>query len=88
MDRSLACDYSMESSWAALYCGSVCFYNFTQFVNLTPLDLDLSGVKGLTFQRFHLFTLCLYSLNSFNNICGSINDPFRTLCRFTQHFEN
>ena len=44
MDRA----HSLESCWAALYCGV--FFNFTQFVileNLSIFDLALSGVKEL-----------------------------------------
>ena len=41
--------HSLESYLAVLYCGAVCFSNFFkfQFVNLSVLDLALSGEKGL-----------------------------------------
>ena len=51
MDRTIHSfiqNHSLESCRAVLYCGAVCFFNFTLFVileNLSILDLVLSGVK-------------------------------------------
>ena len=39
MDRTLNCDHSLESCRAVLYCGAVCFFNFTQFVILEKLPI-------------------------------------------------
>ena len=48
MDTMLKCDHSLET---VLYCGAVCVFNFTEFVNfvnLLILELALSGVKGVS----------------------------------------
>ena len=44
MDRTLKCDYLLESYFVVLYCGAVFFVSNY----LSILDLALSGVKELT----------------------------------------
>ena len=53
----------MTIHWKTVDCGVVCFFNFAQFVilvNLSILDLALSGVKGLLFMADKLLFLLFF----------------------------
>ena len=71
VDEYLVCDYSNESYWAVIACGTVCFYQCCKMkfkIFSSILNLALLGVKGLKRDSQWAITLKNFNAHPVTNL--------------------